>query len=243
MATASQRPRQLQVHRQQRSTRQRSRWPGDVCDSCPQSGESGQRAVPVHGQEPARSVARYAAAAWNQGDRQRSPRRRLRSLASFGFHARDRSGSRDYAGIWCSPAALPSRNHRHQDADQSRRHSSGGRYLTVFSGQDELATITELRVTGTDSVVPLDVRTRDLADGGRPPRRSGWVTCSCGSRRRDHAAPCHCRGADAFYVTDEAGQSCAEMLPPCAQVSDFCSTTTRPTASRSLPRRVRCGRR
>lgn len=193
---------------------------GDVCDSCPQAANPGSGPCPFTvkslrdpslGTRPRLGTKVIVKDLLVVG---------LRSLASFGFHARDRSGSQDYAGIlvFTGGTAPPVTTDTKMPIKVGDVVQVTGT-LTVFSGQDELATITELRVTGTDSVVPLEVKTRDLQSGQTAPAgrlANLLVRVKDVTMRRLVAA-----GADAFYVTDEAGQTCADMLPPCAQVSDF----------------------
>lgn len=145
----------------------------------------------------------------------------LRSLASYGFHARDRLGAPDYAGIlvFTGGAAPPVATDTKVPIKVGDIVQVAGS-LAVFSGQDELASITDLRVTGTAPVVPFEVKARDLQGGQTSPagRLANLLVRVQGVTMRRLVTP---MGADAFYVTDEPTETCADPQPLCAQIGDF----------------------
>ena len=145
----------------------------------------------------------------------------LRSLASYGFHARDRLGAPDYTGILVftggsAPPVTTDTKVPIKVGDVVQVTGS----LAVFSGQDELSGITDLRVTGSAPVVPLEVKTRDLQGGQTSPagRLANLLVRVQDVTMRRLVMP---TGTDTFYVTDEPTQTCADAPPPCAQIGDF----------------------
>lgn len=194
---------------------------GDVCDICPLFANPGSGACPftVKGlRDPSLGTRPRLGTKVTVKDLLVVG---VRGLASYGFHARDRFGAQDYAGILVftggsTPPVTTDTKVPIKVGDVVQVTGT----LTVFSGQDELASVTELRVTGTAPVVPLEVRTQDLQSGQTAPagRLANLLVRVKDVTMRRLVLP---TGTDGFYVTDDAKQSCSDMLPPCAQVGDF----------------------
>ncbi|HPH26626.1 MAG TPA: amidohydrolase family protein [Pseudomonadota bacterium] len=136
------------------------------------------------------------------------------------LQARDLNGTQDYAGIliYAGGTAIPKTTDTKVALKVGDVITVTGS-LTVFSSQDELDTLTEVKVTGTAAVAPLDIMPQDLIPGpGSPSDRLENLLVRVKNlyMRRTLAAM-----DDDFYATDDVMQTCAAASPPCVRVGDF----------------------
>lgn len=195
---------------------------GDVCDACPASANPMAGPCPftvkdlrdpARGRRPLQGTRVVIKDLLVLG---------LRVKKGFGFHARDLSGGQDYAGILVFlGGAAPPKASDGTPLQVGHIVSVRGTF-TVFTQQDELDSVTEVKITGMDAaaVQPLDIATRDLQPGANSPaeRLENLLVRVRGVTMRGQVDAAK---DDDFYVTDEMGEACATASAPCTRLGDY----------------------
>lgn len=146
----------------------------------------------------------------------------LRSVKSFGFHARDVGTDLPYSGILVFQGGTAAPKATDGTPLQVGHIVTVTGNFTVFSEQDEIESVTSVVITGMDGAAAglyADVKTRDLVGGQQSAAerfenllvRVKTVTARATISATD----------DDFWVSDEAAEMCTGTSPGCTRVGDF----------------------
>lgn len=195
---------------------------GDVCDACPASPNPMAAACPFTikelrdpalGMRPPQGTHVTVKNLLVLG---------LRTKKGFGFHARDLDGGYNYAGIMVFLGGMAPPKATDGTPLQVGHIVTVTGTFTVFTQQDELDDVTEVKITGMDAaaVKPIDIATHDLLPGQTSPaeRLENLFVRVRGVIQRGQVDPMK---DDDFYVTDDPGEPCMSASAPCTRVGDF----------------------
>ena len=146
----------------------------------------------------------------------------LRSVKSFGFHARDVGTSLPYSGILVFQGGTAAPKATDGTPLQVGHIVTVTGNFTVFNEQDELDTISSVVITGMDAAaaaVTIDVTTRELT-GGQPSAAERLENLLCRVKNVTARATLSATDDD-FWVSDEPTEMCTGTSPGCTRVSDF----------------------
>lgn len=195
---------------------------GDLCDACPQSANPMAAACPFTVKElrdPARGMRPPEGTHVKIRDLLVLG---LRTKKGFGFHARDLSGGSDFAGILVFlGGSAPPKATDGTPLQVGHIVSVTGTF-TVFTQQDELDDVTEVKITGMDptAVQPIDIATRELLPGqGSPAERLENLLVRV--RNVTMRAQVDPAKDDDLYITDDMTELCAGPTAPCTRMGDY----------------------
>jgi hypothetical protein len=195
---------------------------GDLCDACPQSANPMAAACPFSVKElrdPARGLRPPVGTHVKVKDLLVLG---LRTKKGFGFHARDLNGSPDYAGILVFLGGTAPPKATDGTPLQVGHIVSVTGTFTVFTQQDELDDVTEVKITGMDptAVQPVDIATRELLPGQSSPaeRLENLLVRVRSVTMRAQVDPAK---DDDLYITDDMAEMCASPTAPCTRLGDF----------------------
>lgn len=146
----------------------------------------------------------------------------LRSVKSFGFHARDVGTDLPYSGILVFQGGTKAPAATDGTPLQVGHIVTVTGNFTVFSEQDEVDTVTSVVITGMDAAAAAlvtDVKTRDLT-GGMQSAAERLENLLCRVKTVTARATLSATDDD-FWVSDEAAEMCTGTTPGCTRVSDF----------------------
>jgi len=194
---------------------------GDVCDACPTFANPAGTACEFSVKDIRDPARKLRPPAGTKVTIKNLLIVGLRSVKSFGFHARDVGTDLPYSGILVFQGGTTAPKATDGTPLQLGHIVNVTGNFTVYNEQDEIDTVTSVVITGMDAAaanLAVDVKTRDLL-GGKQSMAERWENLL--ARVQTVTARNPLTSDDDFWVTDEAAEMCTGTNPGCTRVGDF----------------------
>jgi hypothetical protein len=197
---------------------------GDACDGCPAFSNLGGVPCPFTVRELRDPALGKKPKAGTRVVVQDLLVTAVRAKRAYGFYGRDLMGPADYSGIlvFMGGSAAPKAT--------DGTPIEVGQIVTVrgevgvFSSQDQIANVTEVKVTGKGQVEPITgLKAADFQGGmnEKAVKLMGQVVRLENVFMRRMVPPPMGGQEDDFYVTEDMAETCAAEPPACARIGDY----------------------
>lgn len=145
----------------------------------------------------------------------------IRAKAGYGFHARDLTGPRDYAGVMVYTGGSAAPKASDGTAIQVGQIVRVSGVFNVFNNTDEVDSPTDLVITGSAPVVPEDVTSQDLLGAPGEKLESLLVRLKSVTMVAKVPPPDAMTMEDDLWVSEDPAETCAGVAPKCARIGDY----------------------